>query len=102
MCHSYRLHISNAGMCVSLVRIVEFFTCFQLERNAYVQALARFTLLTAKAALVEMKAKNIETIKCLITIAHEDGNYLDESWAEVCANNICVMTIHFVVGSQMY
>jgi brefeldin A-inhibited guanine nucleotide-exchange protein len=48
-----------------------------------VQALARFTLLTAKAALVEMKAKNIETIKCLITIAHEDGNYLDESWVEV-------------------
>lgn len=57
--------------------------CFQLERDAYVQALARFTLLTATAALTEMKAKNIDTIKTLIMVAHTDGNYLGAAWLEV-------------------
>lgn len=31
-----------------------------------------------------MKAKNIDTIKTLITVAHTDGNYLGKSWLEVC------------------
>jgi brefeldin A-inhibited guanine nucleotide-exchange protein len=48
---------------------------FQLERDAYVQALARFTLLTANSPITEMKAKNIDTIKTLITVAHTDGKY---------------------------
>ena len=55
----------------------------QLERDAYVQALARFTLLTANSPITEMKAKNIDTIKTLITIAHTDGNYLGSSWLDV-------------------
>jgi brefeldin A-inhibited guanine nucleotide-exchange protein len=46
-----------------------------LERDAYVQALARFTLLTANSPITEMKAKNIDTIKTLITVAHTDGKY---------------------------
>jgi brefeldin A-inhibited guanine nucleotide-exchange protein len=54
-----------------------------MERDAFVQALARFTLLTAKSALTEMKAKNISTIKTLITVAHTDGNYLENNWYEV-------------------
>lgn len=37
------------------------------------QALARFTLLTANSPITEMKAKNIDTIKTLITVAHTDG-----------------------------
>lgn len=46
----------------------------QLERDAYVQALARFTLLTASnCQLVEMKSKNINTIKTLITVAQTEG-----------------------------
>lgn len=49
----------------------------KLERDAYVQALARFTLLTAKSTMTEMKAKNVDTIKCLITVAQTDGNYLE-------------------------
>lgn len=60
--------------------------CFfflQLERNAYVQALARFTLLTANSPITEMKAKNIDTIKTLITVAHTDGNYLGSSWQDI-------------------
>lgn len=56
---------------------------FQLERDAYVQALARFTLLTASSGITEMKQKNIDTIKTLITVAHTDGNYLGNSWHEV-------------------
>lgn len=54
-----------------------------MERDAYVQALARFTLLTANSPITEMKAKNIDTIKTLITIAHTDGNYLGSSWLDV-------------------
>ncbi|CDW58249.1 brefeldin A inhibited guanine [Trichuris trichiura] len=55
----------------------------ELERDAYVQALARFTLLTAGTTLTEMKTKNIDTLKTLITVAHTDGNYLDSSWLEI-------------------
>uniref|UniRef100_A0A674MVF2 ARF guanine nucleotide exchange factor 1 n=1 Tax=Takifugu rubripes TaxID=31033 RepID=A0A674MVF2_TAKRU len=54
-----------------------------LERDAYVQALARFTLLTASSGITEMKQKNIDTIKTLITVAHTDGNYLGNSWHEI-------------------
>ncbi|VDN58317.1 unnamed protein product [Dracunculus medinensis] len=54
-----------------------------LERNAYLQALARFTLLTAKNSMAEMKSKNIESIKLLMTIGSEDGNCLDESWIDI-------------------
>lgn len=46
----------------------------QLERDAYIQALARFTLLTASnSQIVEMKTKNINTIKTLITVAQTEG-----------------------------
>lgn len=45
----------------------------QLERDAFVQCLARFTLLTANSPLTEMKAKNVDCIKTLITVAHTDG-----------------------------
>jgi len=54
----------------------------QLERDSFVQALSRFTLLTA-SGLHEMKSKNIDTIKTLITVAQTDGNYLGHSWHEV-------------------
>lgn len=47
------------------------------------QALSRFTLLTATSGIHEMKAKNIDTIKTLITVAQTDGNYLGHSWHEV-------------------
>uniref|UniRef100_A0A915PU37 SEC7 domain-containing protein n=1 Tax=Setaria digitata TaxID=48799 RepID=A0A915PU37_9BILA len=55
----------------------------KLERNAFIQALARFTLLTAKNSMAEMKSKNIESIKLLLTVGEEDGNCLDESWIDV-------------------
>ncbi|KAL6732792.1 hypothetical protein Aduo_003513 [Ancylostoma duodenale] len=55
----------------------------KLERNAFIQALARFTLLTAKNALGEMKEKNIEAIKLLLAIGDEDGDYLEDNWIDV-------------------
>ncbi|ULU14362.1 hypothetical protein L3Y34_016702 [Caenorhabditis briggsae] len=54
-----------------------------LERNAFIQALARFTLLTAKNSLGEMKVKNIEAIKLLLLIGDEDGQFLEENWVDV-------------------
>ena len=68
---------------------------FQLERDAYVQALARFTLLTATSPITEMKAKNIDTIKTLISVAHTDGNYLGKSWLEVGRNTFGLVELDF-------
>ncbi|KAH9363365.1 hypothetical protein HPB48_006471 [Haemaphysalis longicornis] len=71
----------------SVSHVQASFTCAKhlehLERNAYVQALARFTLLTANSPITEMKSKNIDTIKTLITVAHMDGNYLGKSWLDI-------------------
>lgn len=69
-----------AALCLDIIRYSIRIACIfemELERNAYVQALSRFTLLTAKSNRIgEMKTKNIDTIKTLITVAHTDGNYL--------------------------
>uniref|UniRef100_A0A3Q4AJE9 SEC7 domain-containing protein n=1 Tax=Mola mola TaxID=94237 RepID=A0A3Q4AJE9_MOLML len=75
-----------ASLCLEGIRCAIRIACIftiQLERNAYVQALARFTLLTASSGIAEMKQKNIDTIKTLITVAHTDGNYLGNSWHEI-------------------
>lgn len=54
------------------------------ERDAFVQALSRFTLLTtSQTKTSEMRAKNINTIKTLIMVAHSEGNYLGLSWLEI-------------------
>ena len=37
----------------------------------------------ANAVITEMKAKNIDTIKTLISVAYTDGNYLGDSWLEI-------------------
>ncbi|XP_065669547.1 brefeldin A-inhibited guanine nucleotide-exchange protein 1 isoform X2 [Hydra vulgaris] len=55
----------------------------QLERDAYIQALCQFSMLMANAVITEMRAKNIDTIKTLITVAYTDGNYLGHSWFEI-------------------
>ncbi|XP_067108829.1 brefeldin A-inhibited guanine nucleotide-exchange protein 1-like [Osmerus mordax] len=75
-----------ASLCLEGIRCAIRIACIfsiQLERDAYVQALARFTLLTASSGITEMKQKNIDTIKTLITVAHTDGNYLGHSWHEI-------------------
>ncbi len=61
------------------IRIVCFFD-LELERNAFVTTLAKFTFLNN---LGEMKAKNMEAIKTLLDVAVNEGNNLKGSWHEV-------------------
>ncbi|KAL1518342.1 hypothetical protein ABEB36_001979 [Hypothenemus hampei] len=75
-----------ASLCLDGIRCAIRIACIfhmSLERDAYVQALARFTLLTANSPIMDMKAKNIDTIKTLIMVAHTDGNYLGTSWLDI-------------------
>ncbi|XP_046853583.1 brefeldin A-inhibited guanine nucleotide-exchange protein 1-like [Xenia sp. Carnegie-2017] len=79
---------SVALFCLDGIRCAIRISCIfsmPLERNAFVQALSRFTLLTATSGthIHEMKTKNMETIKTLLTIAQTDGNYIGKSWLEV-------------------
>lgn len=58
------------------------------ERDAFVQALARFTLLTTSQqqntkSQSTIRDKNINTIKTLMMVAHSEGNYLSVSWLDV-------------------
>lgn len=52
----------------------------ELERNAFVGTLAKFTFLNN---IIEMKPKNMEAIKTLLDIAVTDGNNLKGSWKDV-------------------
>ncbi|KAF8591584.1 Sec7-domain-containing protein [Ramaria rubella] len=63
----------------SAIRIVCFFD-LELERNAFVTTLAKFTFLNN---LGEMKTKNMEAIKTLLDVAVNEGNHLKGSWHEV-------------------
>ena len=63
----------------SAIRIVCFFD-LELERNAFVTTLAKFTFLNN---LGEMKTKNMEAIKALLDVAVTEGNHLKGSWREV-------------------
>lgn len=61
------------------IKIVCLFD-LELERNAFVTTLAKFTFLNN---LSEMKTKNVEAIRTLLDIAAVDGNFLKGSWREV-------------------
>ncbi|KAK3194987.1 hypothetical protein Dsin_026297 [Dipteronia sinensis] len=50
------------------------------HRDAFVTSLAKFTSLHSPA---DIKQKNIDAIKALVTIADEDGNYLQEAWEHI-------------------
>jgi brefeldin A-inhibited guanine nucleotide-exchange protein len=63
----------------SAIHIVCFFD-LELQRNAFVTTLAKFTFLNN---LGEMKTKNMEAIKTLLDVAVSDGNNLKGSWHEV-------------------
>ncbi|EED81268.1 predicted protein [Postia placenta Mad-698-R] len=52
----------------------------ELERNAFVTTLAKFTFLNN---LGEMKTKNMDAIKTLLDVAVTEGNNLKGSWREV-------------------
>ncbi|XP_074273160.1 brefeldin A-inhibited guanine nucleotide-exchange protein 2-like [Silene latifolia] len=50
------------------------------HRDAFVTSLAKFTSLHSPA---DIKQKNIYAIKAIVTIADEDGNYLQEAWEHI-------------------
>nr|XP_027108154.1 brefeldin A-inhibited guanine nucleotide-exchange protein 2 [Coffea arabica] len=50
------------------------------HRDAFVTSLAKFTSLHSPA---DIKQKNIDAIKMIVTIADEDGNYLQEAWEHI-------------------
>eukprot|EP00095_Tigriopus_kingsejongensis_P004290 maker-scaffold722_size106786-snap-gene-0.21 protein:Tk04290 transcript:maker-scaffold722_size106786-snap-gene-0.21-mRNA-1 annotation:"GF14256" len=74
-----QLCLEGIRCCIRLANIFNF----SLERDAFIQALARFTLLTENSNVNEMRSKNIEAIKTLISVAHTDGNYLQHSWLDI-------------------
>lgn len=54
--------------------------CMQTQRDAFVTSVAKFTYLHSAA---DMKQKNVDAVKAIISIAIEDGNYLQEAWEHV-------------------
>eukprot|EP00249_Psilotum_nudum_P023695 c28957_g2_i1 orf=862-6204(-) len=54
--------------------------CMQTQRDAFLTSLAKFTSLHSAA---DIKQKNIDAIKAIISIADEDGNYLQDAWEHI-------------------
>lgn len=52
----------------------------QTQRDAFVTSVAKFTYLHCAA---DIKQKNVEAVKAIISIAIEDGNYLQEAWEHI-------------------
>lgn len=52
----------------------------QTQRDAFVTTVAKFTYLHCAA---DMKQKNVDAVKAMISIAIEDGNYLQEAWDHI-------------------
>ncbi|XP_042435949.1 brefeldin A-inhibited guanine nucleotide-exchange protein 1-like [Zingiber officinale] len=52
----------------------------QTQRDAFVTSVAKFTYLHCAA---DMKQKNVDAVKAIISIAIGDGNYLQESWEHI-------------------
>ncbi|CAO2044903.1 unnamed protein product [Urochloa humidicola] len=54
--------------------------CMQTQRDAFVTSVAKFTYLHCAA---DMKQKNVDAVKAIISIAIEDGDYLQEAWEHI-------------------
>ncbi|GKV06913.1 hypothetical protein SLEP1_g18731 [Rubroshorea leprosula] len=52
----------------------------QTQRDAFVTSVAKFTYLHCAA---DMKQKNVDAVKAIISIAIEDGNHLQEAWEHI-------------------
>lgn len=65
------------------IKIVCLFD-LELERNAFVSTLHKYTLLNDFSA---MRPKNVDAIRCLLEVAAINGNYFKSSWREVI---VCV------------
>ena len=67
------------------------------SRLAFVSSLRKFTLLGSSK---EMKSKNLAAVKVLLTIAHQDGNRLKESWIDVLQSISEVERLHLVGAAR--
>ena len=70
-------------LCLDGFKNAIHIACFfdlELERNAFVTTLAKFTFLNN---LGEMKSKNMDAIKSLLDVAVNEGNNLKGSWRDV-------------------
>ena len=65
-----------------------------LERNTFISSLEKFTSLNS---LREIKQKNVGAIRTMITIAQEDGNFLQDSWVHVLK-----LTVFFISVLRYY
>ncbi|MED6170939.1 Brefeldin A-inhibited guanine nucleotide-exchange protein 2 [Stylosanthes scabra] len=71
------------SFCLEGFRYAIHVTCgmsMKTHRDVFVTSLAKFTSLHSPAAI---KKKNVDAIKALVTIANEDGNYLQEAWEHI-------------------
>ncbi|KAL6124375.1 hypothetical protein ACLB2K_076888 [Fragaria x ananassa] len=71
------------SLCLEGIRYAIHVTAamsMKTHRDAFVTSLAKFTSLHSPA---DIKQKNIEAIKAIVTIADEDGNYLQEAWEHI-------------------
>ena len=60
----------------------------------------RFTLLTDNSNSAEIKMKNVEAIKALISVAYSDGNHLETSWLDMmkCISQLEAAQTNHVFG----
>ncbi|KAG5251471.1 brefeldin A-inhibited guanine nucleotide-exchange protein [Salix suchowensis] len=71
------------ALCLEGIRYAIHVTAvmsMKTHRDAFVTSVAKFTSLHAPA---DIKQKNIDAIKAILTIADEDGNYLQEAWEHI-------------------
>ncbi|KAJ7007530.1 brefeldin A-inhibited guanine nucleotide-exchange protein 2 [Populus alba] len=71
------------ALCLEGIRYAIHVTAvmsMKTHRDAFVTSLAKFTSLHSPA---DIKQKNIDAIKAIVTIADEDGNYLQEAWEHI-------------------
>lgn len=77
---------------VYAVRVASF-NGMNVARDTFVNSLAKFTTL---GSIKEIKEKNIECIRALLSIAISDGDTLFESWAPVlqCISQLAKLQLH--------
>ncbi|XP_015902812.3 brefeldin A-inhibited guanine nucleotide-exchange protein 2 [Ziziphus jujuba] len=71
------------ALCLEGIRYAIHVTAvmsMKTHRDAFVTSLGKFTSLHSPA---DIKQKNIDAIKAIVTIADEDGNYLQEAWEHI-------------------
>ena len=55
-----------------------------MERDAYLQTLARFTLTSAALhAGVELRTRDVDTVQMLLLVAQRDDGFLRGSWPDM-------------------